>query len=252
MEFVLDPEEAEWLGCNETLEEEELSSLPSLPAGFLQATYCAGERPRIVLQLDPPELPLEWTVVTEEHPERPLMTSAMWKLSGQACAIECEWVSEHLPKLLRVQWDDGEAFWPVNADDTQRLPAPPQLHEMSADEMLWILASADPGAALRAWTQRERDVVSGDDELDAAIPLDLDPLKRHDLSATFLHRTRRRARVLATGVHDLNGQRGRCRLWNGGCTDFWASLRLLGKWSASTRRLRISIGTKLFFQSPIS
>ena len=33
--------------------------------------------------------------------------------------------------------------------------------------------------------------------LDSATPIDLDPLRRFDLQATFLHRVRRRARVLA-------------------------------------------------------
>jgi hypothetical protein len=36
-----------------------------------------------------------------------------------------------------------------------------------------------------------------DAELDSATPIDLDPLRRYDLQTTFLHRIRRRARVLA-------------------------------------------------------
>jgi hypothetical protein len=68
---------------------------------------------------------------------------------------------------------------------------------MSADDMLGILAAADPSAAFRAWAKRrERSEVFNDD-LDSAVPIDLDPLRRFDLQATFLHRIRRRARILA-------------------------------------------------------
>ena len=68
---------------------------------------------------------------------------------------------------------------------------------MSAEDMLYILAASDPGAAFRAWSrQRERGEQSTD-ELDAATPADLDPLRRYDLHVTFLHRVHRRAQVFA-------------------------------------------------------
>ena len=67
---------------------------------------------------------------------------------------------------------------------------------MTADDMLWVLAAADPSAAFRAWAaQRQRSDVF-DEELDSAQMVELDPLRRYDLQATFLHRIRRRARIL--------------------------------------------------------
>ena len=82
-------------------------------------------------------------------------------------------------------------------DDRRELPPPPQLDKMTADDMLGILAASDPSAAYRAWAKSQQPDDQGEDELDSAVPVDLDPLKRYDLHATFLHRIRRRARVLA-------------------------------------------------------
>lgn len=90
-----------------------------------------------------------------------------------------------------------EAFLPLNVEDIRSLSPPAQLERMSSDDMLWILAAADPSAAFRAWTSQQHSSNLFDNELDSATPIDLDPLRRHDLKATFLHRIRRRARVLA-------------------------------------------------------
>ena len=68
---------------------------------------------------------------------------------------------------------------------------------MSADDMLWILAAVDPSAAFRAWARQQQPSDLFDTDLDSATPVDLDPLRRYDLQTTFLHRIRRRARVLA-------------------------------------------------------
>jgi hypothetical protein len=68
---------------------------------------------------------------------------------------------------------------------------------MSADDMLLILAAPDPSAAFRAWAKQQQPSDLFDTDLDSATPIDLDPLRRYDLQTTFLHRIRRRARVLA-------------------------------------------------------
>jgi len=86
---------------------------------------------------------------------------------------------------------------PLNVEDSRDLPPPTQLENMSADDMLWILAATDPSAAFRAWASRRQQSDLFDTDLDSATPIDLDPLRRYDLQATFLHRIRRRARVLA-------------------------------------------------------
>jgi len=52
-------------------------------------------------------------------------------------------------------------------------------------------------AAFRAWAKTQQPSDWFDGELDSATAIDLDPLRRFDLQATFLHRIRRRARILA-------------------------------------------------------
>jgi len=96
-----------------------------------------------------------------------------------------------------VRWSDGEAFLSLNVEDAEKLPLPAAFEEMSADDMLWILATTDPSAAVRAWAKRQQPDDTFDGELDSAAPVDLDPLRRYDLQVTFLHRIRHRARVLA-------------------------------------------------------
>ena len=94
-----------------------------------------------------------------------------------------------------MQWEGKEAFLPLNVEDRRELPPPPQLEKMTADDMLGILAATDPSAAYRAWAKSQQ---SEDEETNSIRQfIDLDPLRRYDLHATFLHRVRRRARVLA-------------------------------------------------------
>ena len=101
------------------------------------------------------------------------------------------------PERLLVIWDGQETSLPLNVEDAHLLPPPARLEQMSADDMLWILAAADPSAAFRAWARDQQSPENFDADLDSATPVDLDPLRRHDLQATFLHRIRRRARILA-------------------------------------------------------
>lgn len=68
---------------------------------------------------------------------------------------------------------------------------------MTSEQMLVILAASDPSAAFRAWARTQGKSDLFDDDLDSAVPPDLDPLRAYDLQTTFLHRVRRRARVLA-------------------------------------------------------
>ena len=127
---------------------------------------------------------------------RELLTDATWRDVGQPREIVVDWDAAQPPDRLLVRWAEGEAFLPLNVEDSRALPPPAKLEEMSADEMLWILATVDPSAAFRAWARRQQSSELFDDEVDSATPPDLDPLRRYDLQATFLHRIRRRARVL--------------------------------------------------------
>lgn len=195
--FVEDPEEAEWLGPQlEHEEEEQVAAIP-LPAGFLSATYWAGESRRVELRLDAGELPDDWIVLACGREPLELFSAAVWRTAGKPPVIECAWESVLPPEKLLVRWSDFEAFMPLNVQDSQKLPPPAQLDKMSADDMLLILAATDPSAAFRAWARQQQPSELFDTDLDSAMPIDLDPLRRYDLQTTFLHRVRRRARVLA-------------------------------------------------------
>ena len=195
MKAVTDPDAAEWLGAKPE-EEDEQATAAILPVGFLSATYRAGEVRQIVLRLDPAHLPADWCVHACGRDERELLTDATWREAGQPSEIVVDWDAEQPPDRLLVRWAEGEAFVPLNVEDSRALPPPAKLEEMFADEMLWILATVDPSAAFRAWARRQQSSELFDDDVESATPPDLDPLRRYDLQATFLHRIRRRARVL--------------------------------------------------------
>ena len=195
MKAVADPDAAEWLGAKPE-EEDEQATAAILPVGFLSATYRAGEVRQIVLRLDPAHLPADWRVHACGRDERELLTDATWREAGQPSEIVVDWDPAQPPDRLLVRWAEGEAFVPLNVEDSRALPPPAKLEEMSADEMLWILATVDPSAAFRAWARRQQSSELFDEDVDSATPPDLDPLRRYALQATFLHRIRRRARVL--------------------------------------------------------
>jgi hypothetical protein len=197
MEPVDDPDSAEWLGAQADQDEEEQSSAPPLPAGFLAATYWAGDIRRVVLRFDPDHLPEDWRIHACGQAERELLSAPIWRESGRLSLVELAWAPVQPPEKLLVRWADHEAFLPLNVEDTRDLPPPAQLDAMSADDMLLILAAADPSAAFRAWAKRQQPSDLFDTDLDSATPIDLDPLRRYDLQVTFLHRIRRRARILA-------------------------------------------------------
>ncbi len=194
---VADPESAEWLGPRPENDEEEQAKTPPLPAGFLSATYRAGDPRRILLQLDLAHLPADWQVYACGQDKPELLNAGLWRERGSHAVIEVAWEPAQPPEKLLVQWGDQEAFLTLNVEDASRLPPPPLLENMSADDMLLILAAVDPSAAFRAWARQQQPTELFDTDLDSATPVDLDPLRRYDLETTFLHRVRRRARVLA-------------------------------------------------------
>lgn len=197
MADVQDPDNAEWLGTKPEREEEEAPVAVPIPAGFLSATYRAGDARQIVLRFDPSQLPADWRVVACGRDEQELLSAAGWKERASPNTFEMPWEPVQPPERLLVKWEEHEAFLPLNVEDGRRLPPPSQLEKMTAEDMLLILAASDPSAAFRAWARQQRKDGGFDSDLDSAVPVDLDPLRRYDLQATYLHRIRRRARVLA-------------------------------------------------------
>ena len=193
----VDVEAAEWLGSKPELDEEAAAVAPPVPAGFVSATYRAGDNRTIVLRLFSERLPPEWRIHSCGQDAGELLTRSEWAESGSGAIVTLRWSPFQPPERLLVSWDGQEAFLPLNVEDAHLLPPPARLEQMSADDMLWILAAADPSAAIRAWARRRQPSDPFDPDLDSATPIDLDPLRRNDLHATFLHRIRRRARILA-------------------------------------------------------
>ncbi len=197
MTAIDDPENVEWQGADPEQDEDEQETGTPLHPAFLAAVYHAGENRRIVLWLKPEDLPRSWTLRITGLDAQEILNTRTWKRDGALPVVEIAWAPAQPPGTLVVGWEGHEAFMPVNVDDRSALPPPAQVGAMSADDILGILAAADPSAAFRAWAKRQGRAEAEDDELDSAVPVDLDPLRRYDLQATFLHRVRRRARVLA-------------------------------------------------------
>jgi hypothetical protein len=198
MDQIVDPAKAEWRGPDPEKEEEEQATKQGPPKGFLAASYRAGRNRAVILLLDPPELPDDWTVSAAGRRPQKLADCAAWKASGREAVFEIEWSKPEPPEKLVVRWPGHEGLLPLNVEDRRELPPPAELDHMTADDMLGILAASDPSAAFRAWAKRQhRNVDEFDSDLDSATPIDLDPLRRYDIHATFLHRVRHRARVLA-------------------------------------------------------
>ena len=197
MARVDEPDAAEWLGPKSELDEEQRAHAVELSPGSLSATYRAGDERKIVLRFDAGHLPGSWSVLACGRDAGLLLNDNEWVAGGQKETVVLPWQSVQPPERLLVRWSAGEAFWPLNVEDARQLPPPAELDEMSADDMLLILAASDPSAAFRAWTKRRQQGERFNDELDTAIPTDLEPLRRYDLRSTFLRRIRSRARVLA-------------------------------------------------------
>lgn len=196
-ERVVRPEEAEWTGAPTDEDDMDTGAASVPPPGFLLATYRAGDRREIVLRFDPTLVPRDWRIHACGRTTCELLASKAWSEMGAPAMAEVPWEPVMPPEKLLVRWRGHEAFLPLNVEDSRELQPPEQLQQMSADDMLSILAAADPSAAFRVWAKRQQASREDDDDLDSATPTDLDPLRQYDLYATFLHRIRRRASVLA-------------------------------------------------------
>ena len=236
MDPVEDPDAVEWLGSQPETDEEEAAVVSSLPAGFVSGTYRAGDDRKIVLRLDPARLPPQWRIHACGRDERELLTASVWAEAGSGSVVTLSWLPLEPPDRLLVLWDGEEAFLPLNVEDGQQLPPPARLEQMSADDMLWILAAADPSAAFRAWARDQQPSDRFDTDVDSATPVDLNPLRRHDLQVTFLYRIRRRARILMQLRANLQRP-----VWGGRALD-WRLRGMIGI-EALARRLVRDIAT---------
>jgi len=201
---VDDPDAVEWQGPQDDMvEEERVSTVSVVPSGFVSVCYRAGEHATLVLTLAPGKLPREWQILGGAKHAESILDSAAHAAKGRPASIEVSWKLDYAPGKLLVTWDDEQAFWSVNVEDQAMLPAPREIESMTAQDLLYILAASDASAAFRAWARQRRTESEFDDELDSAVPTDLDPLRRYNLQDTFLRRVRRQARLLAAARHNL-------------------------------------------------
>jgi len=199
---VPNPEEVEWTGEPYTTEEDALPGKPLLPQGFVSAYYRAGDKSSILLCLFPEKLPASWRIFGGLNNDINLLDSMHSLPEGKESVVELSWDLYYAPSKLLVSWEDKLAFWPVNVEDQGSLPVPEEMANMSAHDLMAILAVSDAGAAIRGWC-RHRGLGEEDDSLDCALPDELDPLRRFDIRETFLHRVRRQARMMASVRRNL-------------------------------------------------
>ena len=198
MEQVADPDSAEWLGAHARQRRGRTGGGPAI-AGWIPSGHFIAPEMNGKSSCDSTRTICRKTgaFLAAGQEVRELLSAPNWRESGRSAVVELAWGPVQPPEKLLVRWAGLEAFLPLNVEDSRKLPPPAQLEDMSADDMLLILAAADPSAAFRAWAKRQQPSDSFDTDLDSATPVDLDPLRRYDLQATFLHRIRRRARILA-------------------------------------------------------
>ena len=101
-----------------------------------------------------------------------------------------------------MQWQDKQAFWPVNVENEQDLPLAREIDSISVHDLIHILSAHDYSMAIRAWARRQNTNLE-EENLEDAVPVELDPLKRFRLQETFLHRIRTRARMMVGVRHNL-------------------------------------------------
>jgi len=203
---VDDPEAAdvEWQGPQQELDEEEqASTTPAVPPGFVSARYRAGQSAVLVFTLAPAALSSEWQILGDNKHDKIILNATTYAAMGAPELVEVAWELGYAPGKLLITWEGGQAFWPVNVEDQSKLPAPREIESMTAQDMLYILAASDASAAFRTWARQRRVDLEFDEELDSAVPPDLDPLRRYNLQDTFLRRVRRQARLLAAAKHNL-------------------------------------------------
>jgi hypothetical protein len=195
---IPDPQSAEWAGPQSDLvDEENVNATPSIPAGFIAARYRAGDDTAIIFTLNPSDLPAEWQILGGLKHAEVILDSATYEAQHKPSSLEAAWSHSYAPGRLLVRWGDDQVFWAVNVEDQAALPVPREIEAMTVQDLLYILAATDVSAAFRVWTRQRVTDTEFDDELDSAVPPDLDPLRRYNLQDTFLRRVRRQARLLA-------------------------------------------------------
>ena len=194
--LIDNPDAVEWTGMPYSLGEENVEDCPALPEGFLSAHYIAGKAPKLSLHFLQEKLPDVWQVYGDLRYDAKVFDDQDFLIQKRPSTARIELQDGKIPGKLLVRWENKQAFWPVNVANAEELPLAPEIKKMTVHDLFCILSAHHYGLAFRAWARQQAGGWE-EEELDCAIPAELDPLKRFRLQETFLHRIRARARMLA-------------------------------------------------------
>lgn len=159
-----------------------------LPDKFREALYHPLED---VLSIDlGPELRPEWWEISDG--DRLLLTSASY--DGREIS-HVPLNGEPAPMQLEVRWQDergdlGTAYLVVNVADPGALPSPPEISELTLEDLLELLGAGSRFRAALRRVLRRRGTTAG-----GSAPNELDPHARVDTSDFVLQRMRRAGRA---------------------------------------------------------
>ncbi len=193
--------ERQWQIPNDNCDDAPTDTLP-LPVAFADATFgrdangasdADASKGYLVLTFvgTPPP---GWTLFAEDEIE-PLFSETDWQARDCPSTLKLPWLRPRPPYAIRVQLGEsgGSAWWPVNVENSDTLPPPDELKDLSLELLIEILTSAKPlHEVLRGRTKRK-----GKDDGQRRDAGALDPLDRVDSSAFLLQRTRRVSWALA-------------------------------------------------------
>jgi len=173
-------------------DEPESQSQSALPLWCVDASLDSNDGAiQLVLTLDDPTG--DW-VIRDSEDDEVVTSAAQWEKKGKPGVFVIPWRRPVLPRLLKVDWDERFAFWPVNIADMSLLPPPEELRDLSLETLIEILTSQ---GSLREAMRRILKRQQGSNGDGAALADVLDPHQRVQTSHHLIPRTRRISRVFA-------------------------------------------------------
>jgi hypothetical protein len=182
-------------GDGVALEDPEEREVP-VPAGFVQVLGDPGPPTCLEFELDPPQLPHEWSISTPDGHK--LTDRGRWEQAGGLSLFDMPAPNGGLPFNIAIRWltpygETRVGSLPLNVTDPAGLPPPAELRELPVDLLIRALASLRPlHEAVEAEARRRRR------KRKTKRPLsELDALRRFSPSGQLLYRTQELSGALA-------------------------------------------------------
>ena len=188
---------------------EDSEQLPVLPIGFVEALYRPAED-IVDITIRPGSLPAEWTIGSgsDRWFDQSTLRASRSKPATFTLALSRTLVGATAPKTLTVSWKSKSDEWlaaemVVAVADPAELPEPPEITELTLNELLDLLAVGGRlHDLLRRLVARRAGSGSG---VGPTPEIELDPHRKVDTSGFILQRTRRMARAME-GLKSKLGQ----------------------------------------------